>query len=107
MMSQPPTKTGGRKKGSPNKVTRELREAVLNTFEMVGGEEYLANVARNDPRTFCALLGRVLPTQVQAQVSPDGDELIRRLNAGRVYVVRGTGTVWLILLERVLTSGCG
>jgi hypothetical protein len=29
-----------------------------------GGKDYLVTVAKTDPRTFCALLGKILPTQV-------------------------------------------
>jgi hypothetical protein len=29
-----------------------------------GGIEYLLNVAREDPKAFCGLLGRILPLQV-------------------------------------------
>jgi hypothetical protein len=59
----------GRKKGVPNKATASLKDAILNAFTTVGGEDYLVHVAQNDPRTFCALIGRVLPNEVQAQVS--------------------------------------
>jgi hypothetical protein len=33
-------------------------------FDEVGGADYLKNVAQTDPRTFCTLLGKILPTQV-------------------------------------------
>jgi hypothetical protein len=36
----------------------------MEAFSEVGGAEYLRRVARSDPRTFCTLLGKVLPTQV-------------------------------------------
>lgn len=45
-----------------------LKDAVLRAFEKVGGEDYLVTVARSDPRTFCALLGRMLPAEVRADV---------------------------------------
>lgn len=54
----------GRPPGLPNKATRVLKTAILNAFETVGGEEYLVRVAREDPKTFCTLLGKVLPTQL-------------------------------------------
>lgn len=64
-MRTAPAKAGpGRPKGSANKLTVEIKTAILNAFDKAGGEEYLAGVAKNDPRTFCALLGRVLPLQV-------------------------------------------
>jgi hypothetical protein len=58
----------GRKRGVPNKLTAHIREAVENAFSAVGGEDYLVKVAKKDPRTFCTLLGKILPTQVDAQV---------------------------------------
>jgi len=59
-------KTGGRQKGTPNKVTRELREMVLEALDCAGGVKYLTERA-NDPRTasaFLSLVGKVLPMQI-------------------------------------------
>ena len=52
-------KIGGRKKGTPN-----LMDAILETAAQLGGEElvrFLREIARNHPREFLKLLGRVLP----------------------------------------------
>ena len=57
----------GRVKGVPNKATAALKDAILNAFTKVGGEDYLVTVAREDPRTFCTLLGKVLPMQVTGE----------------------------------------
>ncbi len=46
------------------KTTAALKDAVLNAFTTVGGEAYLARLAEEHPRTFCALLAKVLPLQV-------------------------------------------
>jgi hypothetical protein len=72
-------KTGGRTKGTPNKVNAAVKEAIVSAFNKVGGEDYLVQVAENDPRTFCALLGKVMPTQLTGA----GDEPIRLANEGR------------------------
>jgi hypothetical protein len=64
-------KFGGRKKGTPNKLTRDIKEAILNAFEKVGGEDYLVILAKEDPKTFAALLGKVLPVQVQAELKAE------------------------------------
>ena len=58
---------GGRKKGTPNKISAMVKVAIENAFTAVGGEEYLVKVAEEDPRTFCTLLGKILPTQVEAK----------------------------------------
>jgi hypothetical protein len=62
----------GRPKGSPNKTTAALKEAILMAAEEVGadgaGEDgltgYLRNVAKTDVKAFAGLLGKVLPMQV-------------------------------------------
>lgn len=62
-------KTGGRKKGTPNKINADVKAAILAAFDKVGGPKYLETVAKEDPKTFCALLGKVLPLQI----SGDGE----------------------------------
>jgi hypothetical protein len=57
-------KTGGRKKGVPNKITADIRAAVVEAFDRAGGVDYLVKLASIDPRTFCGLVGKVIPLQV-------------------------------------------
>ena len=57
-------KTGGRKAGTPNKISASVKEAILKAFDEAGGQSYLAQVARENPAVFCQLLGKVLPMQV-------------------------------------------
>lgn len=57
-------KTGGRKKGIPNKITKTVREAIATAFDEVGGKDYLVGIARDDPRTFSVLIGKLLPLEV-------------------------------------------
>ena len=59
-------KTGGRKKGVPNKITRDVREAIIEAFSELGGSKYLKAVAKSEPKAFCALLGKVLPSRWRA-----------------------------------------
>ena len=51
----------GRAKGTPNRFTTFLKDAIQQSFERLGGAAYLEQVARTDPKTYCALLGKVLP----------------------------------------------
>ena len=63
----------GRKKGTPNKTTRLLKEAVIQAAEETGnpasGNEggtvgYCRWLAETEPKSFATLLGRVLPLQI-------------------------------------------
>lgn len=58
------TPGSGRKPGVPNRLTASVKDAVSRAFDEVGGAEYLMKVAKDDPRTFCGLLGKMLPLQL-------------------------------------------
>jgi hypothetical protein len=69
-------RTIGRAKGTPNALTASIKDAIHNAFEELGGTSYLVHVGRNDPRTFCALLSRLLPTKL---ANADGSPLLAAL----------------------------
>ena len=60
-----PANRGGRKKGTPNKTTTQLKEAILAAAERAGGKEglvgYLERLANSNAPAFATLLGKVLP----------------------------------------------
>jgi hypothetical protein len=64
-------RTGGRKVGTPNKITRSLKEDILEAFLKVGGADYLVGKARENPTAFMSLLGRVLPTELSGEQRQD------------------------------------
>jgi hypothetical protein len=79
-------KTGGRRKGTQNKLTIEVKSAIEGAFSAVGGQRYLERVARKHPTVFCALLARLIPKDLQVSaplVRSDGEtsmlETARRL----------------------------
>ncbi len=51
-------KTGGRRKGTPNRVTRELRQMIRDALEELGGQDYLTRQAHENPVAFMALIGK-------------------------------------------------
>ncbi len=67
--TRPPAAGRGRKKGEPNKITRDLKEMILGALDDAGGREYLKARALDTPGPFLALVGKVLPTTLQG-----GDE---------------------------------
>ncbi len=62
----------GRKPGVPNKFTRDIKEALIQAANAAGGAEalvgYLKQQAAENPRAFLALLGKVIPLQIEANV---------------------------------------
>lgn len=65
---KPPAAGMGRKKGVPNKTTRQLKELILEALSQAGGVDYLVRQARKkNPAPFMMLLGKVLPLQVTGE----------------------------------------
>lgn len=62
---KPPAAGMGRRKGVPNKMTRQLKEMILEALDNAGGVEYLAAQAEENPTAFLTLVGKVLPLQLQ------------------------------------------
>ena len=68
--------TRGSRKGIPNRTTQNIKEAIEGAFDRLGGVDYLVTVGKNDPRTFCALLSKLLPTKL---ANADGSPLLAAL----------------------------
>jgi hypothetical protein len=68
-------KMGGRGKGTPNKTTKILKDAILLAATDVGedgsGKDglvgYLRTIAMRCPQAFVGLLGRVIPVQITGE----------------------------------------
>lgn len=66
-------KIGGRQKGSQNKITKQLKDMILGALDDVGGQAYLAQQAIDEPVAFLGLIGKVLPTTLNATVEEKRD----------------------------------
>lgn len=74
---RPPNAGKGRIKGTPNKTTRTLKEAILAAAEACGEDGkgkgslvgYLTGLARRDNKAFASLLGKVLPMTISGDPS--------------------------------------
>jgi len=77
---KPPAAGKGRPKGSVNKTTSMLKEAILGAATEVGSDGagkdglmgYCVFLAKNEPKAFAPLLGKVLPMQITGE---DGDAI--------------------------------
>ena len=68
-------KTGGRQKGTPNKLTSSARNAIALAAEKLGGEDRLVEWAKEDPQNERAFWVHIYPklVPVQSELSgPDG-----------------------------------
>jgi hypothetical protein len=73
---RPGERVTGRQKGTVNKLTVSIRDAIEHAFDRLGGVSYLEHVGKTDPRTFCALLSKLLPTKL---ANADGSPLLAAL----------------------------
>ena len=66
----------GKPKGTLNRVTKDLKQAILGALEAAGGDEgsvgYLKRLAIENSSAFASLLGKVLPTTLAADESSGG-----------------------------------
>jgi len=80
-----PTKSG-RKKGTPNKFTGQLRQIVLDAAANAhpsGVQAYLQQQAKKNPRSFMQMLTKLLPTEVTGKDgSPLEVALIQKAQTG-------------------------
>lgn len=53
---------GGRQKGTPNKLTSDVKAAIIEALENAGGVDYLTKLATSNSTAFCTLVGKVIPT---------------------------------------------
>lgn len=82
-------KFGGRKKGTPNRTTHDMKSAILEAFDRAGGADYLTMLAKDEPRTFTTLLAKVLPNEnVNENRNIDVTAMTERLQEGRDRVAK-------------------
>ena len=60
---------GGSRKGVPNKNTTELKAMISGALQDVGGRDYLARQAEENPTAFMGMLGKILPKEVKQEIS--------------------------------------
>jgi hypothetical protein len=59
----------GRRRGTPNRVTADLKDMAIGALAAEGGIEYLRKVARENPAAFLAFVGKFVAKEIDAKVS--------------------------------------
>ena len=59
----------GRPKGRQNKVTADVKTMLLGALQEVGGQSYLVEQAGSNPSSFLALIGKVIPREIKADIT--------------------------------------
>lgn len=54
--------------GSKNTKANELKNAVIASFDRVGGIAYLEEQARANPTAYMALIGKIMPREVEMEI---------------------------------------
>ncbi len=62
---------GGRQKGTPNKTTKAVKDALSECFDKMGGVESLMKWGNDNPTEFYKLWVKMLPTEIKAEVSAE------------------------------------
>jgi len=70
-------KTGGRVKGTPNKVTGDIKEMIRNALSEVGGVDYLKTQAKQNPTAFLGLIKSIVPRDVNVGGQTDNELIIK------------------------------
>lgn len=72
---------GGRPKGTPNKLSGEVRQMILDALEAAGGVDYLRLQAKENPSAFLSLVGRIVPGEVKAEIGGNVTIVLDKLDA--------------------------
>lgn len=90
----------GRKKGTPNKLTKTVREVVLDTFNKLQEDDRnnLTSFAERHPREFYAIAAKLIPTEIQTKLAITPEYDISKLTSSELKTLIalttkiGTGT---------------
>ena len=66
---------GGRRKGSKNKITKDLKAAYMEAFDKRGGVQGLLDWAKESPDAFYSQISKMLPKDVD--VNTDGEIILK------------------------------
>ena len=68
-------------------MTTALKDALMASFDEVGGAEYLLDLARTDPKTYCGLLAKLIPAELKLEGGGEDDVpllVVKSYNGGKL-----------------------
>lgn len=66
----------GRQKGTPNKLTKTLKEMLIASLDDVGGREYFKRQAEENPNAYMTLIGKLIPNELKAEIDAKTDSTL-------------------------------
>ncbi|MBU2858455.1 hypothetical protein HF289_16885 [Acidithiobacillus ferrooxidans] len=69
----------GRPAGSPNRINAGVKAMILGALDDLGGQAWLMEQAKADPRAFMSLLGRILPSEISLDATVTAHEPITEI----------------------------
>lgn len=69
-------KTGGRKKGTPNKLAGDVRANVLAVFEKLGGVDAMVKWAQQKPTDYYLIYSKLLPKDVNLDATVRLEDIV-------------------------------
>ena len=76
-------KTGGRQKGTPNKVNATVKDNVLAVFNRLGGTSQMAIWATENQTEFYRLYSKLIPSEVNQKTEQTGEVQYKWLDDGK------------------------
>lgn len=69
----------GKPKGTKNRLTLEVKEMIETALTNAGGVSYLEEQARENPKAFMALVGKIIPAKIDLDVKVMSEEVVGTL----------------------------
>jgi hypothetical protein len=83
LMARSSTSGQGRKKGVPNKQTKAIKDMLLGALADAGGQAYLTGQAKTNSSAFLALLGRIVPQELKAELETKSTVIVVERSYGK------------------------
>ena len=87
-------KSGGRAKGTLNKDTKMVKDAIDSVYQGVGGNDYLLKFAQDNPEVFLTRIWvKLLPMQFNVKVNNDFASILNAARDRAITIVDGNRVI--------------